>query len=402
MFKCNAHLLRRLFLLMTIIWIPSVSAKHAPVVLISLDGFRWDYIEKHGAENLKRIAMQGTRAQFMRPVYPTKTFPNHLSIVTGLLPSNHGVVDNHFCDKAREQCYEMGDGLEDSTWLSGIPLWNLAEMQGVKAATYFWPESDARFNGRTASYYYHYSKYSDYQNRINQMVQWLELPESERPEFIAGYFSLVDSKGHKFGPNAQETKEAVQRVDELIGQFDRRLAELKLDVNLILVSDHGMSQVDPEKAILVKELGVSENDFAILNGATKVHFYKKPTSTVSIDDIKKQLMSESAGRYDVLSKETLLERGIKDDSRLADILIETTAPRTFKYKRPSTEHGMHGYAFTKDMGAIFIAKGPAFKRGFELTEVNNLDVYPTVAKILGLKLLGPIDSDGASIAQAIQ
>ena len=117
------------------------------VVLISIDGFRWDYIEKHDAKNLKIISEQGVRATKMRPVYPTKTFPNHVSIITGLLPVNHGIVDNRFCDTERNECYKMGKGKDDSTWLNGIPLWNLAQMQGVKAATYFWPESDARFNG---------------------------------------------------------------------------------------------------------------------------------------------------------------------------------------------------------------------------------------------------------------
>lgn len=109
------------------------AAKEQTVVLISIDGMRWDYIEKHGAPNLKAMGDRGVRAQKLIPVYPTKTFPNHLSIITGLLPVNHGIVDNKFCDKARNnECYSMGKGFTDSTWVSGTPLWNLAKMQGLK------------------------------------------------------------------------------------------------------------------------------------------------------------------------------------------------------------------------------------------------------------------------------
>jgi predicted AlkP superfamily pyrophosphatase or phosphodiesterase len=122
------------------------------VVLISIDGFRHDYIELHGAPNIEKIAQQGIRAEGLIPVYPSKTFPNHLSIVTGQYPSSHGIVDNNFYDTERKQHYRMGDGVKDSTWLTTLPIWNLAEFQGVKAATFFWPESEARINGGAASF----------------------------------------------------------------------------------------------------------------------------------------------------------------------------------------------------------------------------------------------------------
>ncbi|MFY8352556.1 ectonucleotide pyrophosphatase/phosphodiesterase [Pseudoalteromonas sp. SSM20] len=378
-------------------------AKEQTVILISLDGFRWDYIEKHQAKNLAKIAKAGVRAERMIPVYPTKTFPNHISIITGLQPANHGIIDNKFCDKKRDECYSMGKGGKDSTWLNGMPLWNLAEMQGVKAATYFWPESDARFNGRTPSYFYHYSQHSDYQRRIDQIVEWLSLPKSQRPRFIASYFSIVDSMGHEYGPNAKQTFDAVQQMDALIAQLDKRLAEFKeLNINLVLVSDHGMSQVDPKQTIEINQLGISENDFVIKNSYTRVQFYKKPESQVAISDIEKHLAKQAKGRYTVLDKAILAERGIKFGSRDADIIIETVAPKTFAFEGESEYLGTHGYAYTQEMGALFIAKGPAFKQNKTLGEIPNLDVYPTIAKVMGLKLLSPVDSDGKSLAQALK
>jgi len=161
------------------------------VVLISIDGFRHDYIEKHDAKNIAELAKSGVRSKGLVPVYPSKTFPNHLSIITGRYPTNHGLVDNNFYDTERQQKYSMGDGLEDSSWITALPLWNLAEFQGVKAATFFWPESDARINGRTPSYFYHYSTPVPNSQRVDQIIEWLKLPEQARPRLVTGYFSCL-------------------------------------------------------------------------------------------------------------------------------------------------------------------------------------------------------------------
>ncbi|MCF2859779.1 ectonucleotide pyrophosphatase/phosphodiesterase [Pseudoalteromonas sp. SMS1] len=373
------------------------------VVLISIDGFRWDYIEKHNAKNIARIANAGVRASHMRPVYPTKTFPNHLSIITGLLPSNHGIIDNYFCDKRRDECYKMGRGLQDSTWLNGIPLWNLAEMQGVKAATYFWPESDARFNGRTASYYMHYSKRGDYQKRVDQILSWLQLSASQRPRFVAGYFSLVDDMGHDFGPDAKQTYDAVQEVDKLIGQLWSRLqSEVDQDVNLILVSDHGMASVDPDKTIVLNELGFNLDDFKVKNGGTRTHLYKQSHANVDIEKLRAHLAKQGQGRFEVLSHNMLRERGVTINETTADIIIETRPPFAFGTQKRVTYKGTHGYPYSQQMAAIFVAHGPAFKTGATLAQVNNLDIYPMIAEVLDLKLLSKVDGDGKTLTPALR
>ncbi|MBE0364233.1 hypothetical protein PULV_a1829 [Pseudoalteromonas ulvae UL12] len=372
------------------------AATSPSVVLLSIDGFRWDYIEKHQANHIAHIAKQGVRAKQLTPVYPTKTFPNHLSIITGLLPVNHGIVDNSFCDKTRQQCYKMGDGGKDSSWLSGIPLWNLATLQGVKSATYFWPESDALFNGVKPDYYYHYSKHSDYQARIDQMIFWLKLPPAQRPGFIAGYFSLVDTQGHEFGPDAKETFLAVQKVDQLVGQLAKRIAsEVNHPVTLILVSDHGMSAIEPNKSIAIASLGINETDFMIKNSGTRVQLYQKPDSQADLTEVKKQLQNKAMGRFTVLSEDVLAQRGYVKSVRIADIIIETTAPSTFSDHGQSDYLGTHGFAYTQDMAGLFVAQGPMLKQGFEFETASNLDIYPLVAHLLGLKLLGPIDGTDA-------
>ena len=371
-------------------------------MLISLDGFRWDYIEKHGAPNLLAMAESGVRGTKMRPVYPTKTFPNHLSIITGLLPINHGVVDNRFCDSKRNDCYSMGKGKDDSTWFNGIPLWNLASMQGLKSAAYFWPESDARFNGVLPDYYYHYSQHSSYEKRVDQIVQWLKLPKHKRPSLVVSYFSLVDSMGHKFGPDAVQTQEAVQQIDSLMGKLHKRINALSLNVNLVIVSDHGMSKVDPQQSIALSSLP-KDDAFMVKNTGPRVLIYaNKETSQAQVTAYKKRLAQAANGRYTVLTDAQRAEYHYQNNARTGDIILQTIAPKAFSNSGKVSYLGTHGYAYNDDMAAIFIAQGPAFKQDLVLDEVNNLDVYPLIANILGIKLLGKIDSDGKTLWPAIK
>ena len=379
------------------------AAKEQTVVLISIDGMRWDYIEKHGAPNLKAMAAKGVRAQKLMPVYPTKTFPNHISIITGLLPVNHGIVDNNFCDKARKnECYSMGKGMRDSTWVNGIPLWNLAKMQGLKSATYFWPESDARFNGMTPDYYFHYSKYSEYQGRVDQIIQWLSLPKAQRPRFVASYFSLVDSMGHEFGPDAPQTRDAVKQLDELMGQLQTRLSKLEQEINLVIVSDHGMAHVNPEQSIDVSTLPQNDN-FIVKNTGPRLLIYAKPAVTSEqIATYKQRLQQAVNGRYTVLNDEQLAAYHYNKGTRVGDIVVQTNAPAVFTNEGKAMYLGTHGYAYTDDMAATLIAVGPAFKQGLSLEKVNNLDIYPVLAKVMGLKLLSKVDGDGKTLMPAIK
>ena len=379
------------------------------VVLISLDGFRHDYIEHHQASELARIARQGVRAKRLTPVFPANTFPNHLSLITGLLPANHGVVNNEFLDKQRPQGsgyarYHMGKGYKDSSWLQGVPLWTLAELQGNKAASYFWPEADARFFGTTPTYHYHYSKHADYQQRIDQIISWLRLPAAARPQFIAGYFSLVDTIGHDFGPDSVETFQAVQTIDALMGQLYDRLQQLPIDVNLVVVSDHGMLNVQNEDSINIAALNLSATDFSWVNEGSQLHIYARPDTPASrIDNLQQQLRKQAHSRFQVLDRRLRQRYAMQAVSRSGDILLQAAAGRRFvDAQGDKVSPGGHGYLPEHpDMGALFIASGPAFKTGKHLPAVHNLEVYPALAQIMGLTLIAPIDGKLEGLAQGL-
>lgn len=386
-----------------------LAAPEQHVVLISLDGFRHDYIEKHDANALGRIAKNGVRADRMTPVFPANTFPNHLSLVTGLVPAKHGIVNNAFLDKQRVTDkgyarYHMGKGYKDSSWLSGIPLWTLVELNGRKAASYFWPESDARFFGMTPTYHYHYSKHASYQQRIDQIIDWLKLPGPARPQFVAGYFSLVDTTSHDFGPDSPQTHQAVQTMDALMGQLYDRLQQLPIAVNLVVVSDHGMLNVSNSNNILVPELKINSEDFELVNEGAQLHIYARPhTSKKAITTLHQRLTEQNKTGVIVLDSKLRNRYSMSNKTRGGDILLQAKAGHRFVDNADKkVSPGGHGYLPEhKDMGALFVASGPAFKTNYQLKTIQNIDVYPALAHILGLNILQPVDGNVDALNESL-
>src|SRR5277367_5816337 len=216
------------------------------VVLVSLDGFRYDYAKKYGATHLLALAKQGASApDGMIPSYPSLTFPNHYTLVTGLYPEHHGIVANSFYDEQRKERYSYTDAKtnSDGTWYGGTPLWVLAEQQGMRSACFFWPGSEAAIQGVRPSYYLHFDNKFPDEKRIEQVLAWLRLPPEERPHFITLYYYEPDHSGHQFGPDSPEVRDAVHHVDDLIGKLKAGLDSLHLPIDLIVVSDHGMEKV---------------------------------------------------------------------------------------------------------------------------------------------------------------
>ena len=216
------------------------------VIMISIDGFRHDYADQFQAHNILKLAEEGLKAEALIPSFPSKTFPNHFTLVTGLLPGNHGLVGNSFFSRSKNAWYRISnkEAVTDPTWYSGIPIWTLAEMQGMLSASFFWVGSEAPIEGILPTYLYPYDGSVPNDFRIEQVVDWLELPANKRPHMITAYFSLVDDVGHEFGPDTEETKEAVLEIDRLIGQLMDEVSQMSLPVHIILVSDHGMSSID--------------------------------------------------------------------------------------------------------------------------------------------------------------
>lgn len=382
--KLIPHLLLFTFLLLTSL-IHSQSNKDAYVVLVSMDGFRWDYGKKFNLPNLKQIAKEGVHAKSMRPSYPSKTFPNHYAIVTGLYPDHHGIINNVFYDAALNESFSLSSNAKnDSRFYGGNPIWNVAEQQGVKAASFFWPGSDT--DQKRPGIYKNYDNKIPYETRIDTVIKWLQLPEKQRPHLVTLYFDEPDHTGHNFGPLSPENEKVIKKMDVLMGELSSKLDQLPIgkEINLIIVSDHGMTEISDDKKVAVLDYLKPEwlGYKAVINPIMSLQ--AKPGFQDSIANALKKVPHIKFWRSNEVPKR--LHYGT--NPRVHDFVIE--AKRGYSLVNNKTQivkGGTHGYDNKeKDMQAIFYAKGPAFKVNKTVGSFQNVSVYPLIAHILGLKI----------------
>jgi len=382
------------------------------VILLSIDGFSYEYLEQHKPANLLALAKSGTVAELL-PVYPSKTFPNHLSIITGSYPINHGISNNNFYNPTLGEKYVKGAGKNNPAWLTAEPFWYVAMQQDIKAAVYFWPESEVI--GKTPTYNVPFNKKDSNKARFTQIIKWLELPQAERPHFIASYFSTVDSAGHHYGPRSKQVAKAIADIDKLLGEFVSTLAnDIDQEVNLIIVSDHGMIQVDKNKAIKPSMVFDQETIKLIKSGAiivasndTQQFLYfnplklKQPAEQLQvIENLKLKLVQQQSSLYQLYAKGSYPKHWhlAKDITLVPDIIIEAIPPATFvkeKYNKKLTITGTHGYdpKNQKSLAGIFIASGANIAKGIEVEPFENIHVFSFMSELLNLKKISTIDGN---------
>jgi alkaline phosphatase D len=356
-------------------------------VLVSLDGFRYDYADRYAAPNLRAIGEAGAVAEGLIPCFPSITFPNHLSIVTGMYPENHGIVANSFHDPERKADYSMGQAGELGSWLKAEPLWVIAEKQGVKSAAMFWPTSDAEIGGVRPSHWTPYDGKMPNQERIQRVLDWLRLPASERPHFITLYLSDVDSAGHGFGPEAAETRAAVERVDALMGELWRGIQALSLPVNLVVVSDHGMQATSG--ALYLRDYADFRGVRLIVNGPLGLIYASEPESA---ERIYRTLKGRSTSFEVHRRQDTPSRWHFSKDARIGDVVVLAREPLGLLTAPP----GQHGFDPTRfqTMHGIFYAAGPNVRPGAKVKAFESVHVFPFLAKILGLQV--PAGLDGSA------
>ncbi|ASW75843.1 phosphodiesterase [Chryseobacterium piperi] len=378
----------------------SVDAQTKPyVIMISTDGFRYDYAKKYHAENLLKLSNEGVQAKAMIPSYPSITFPNHWSLITGLYPAHHGLIDNFFYDYKRKEFYAMSDkkNAEDGSWYGGTPLWGLAEKQKMVSASLMWVGSASDAGGERPTYYYPYHEKFTPSEKVDKVVNWLTLPMDKRPHFISLYFPEVDGSGHHYGPDAKETEDAVHLVDKAIGDLVQKINNLGLkNVNFIFVSDHGMIKVDGGAPLEIPAMLFDKERFDFFNSQTLLRVVIKHQEETKA--VYNELKAHKTADYEVYLDKRLpkyMHFGIKDDQyhRIGQILLIPKAPKIFLEKGKKTSVGKHGYnpRLVPEMKATFYAWGPEFKSNVVIDEFTNVNVYPLVAEVLGLKVDQPID-----------
>lgn len=372
------------------------------VVLVSLDGFRYDYAEKYRAENLLKMAKAGAVAsQGMIPAFPSLTFPNHYTLATGLYPEHHGIVGNSFYDPADKRTYKFTDSasVSDGTWYGGTPIWVLAEQQGMRSACFFWPGSEAEIQGWRPSYYTKFDDKVPDHARVEQVLRWLQLPAEQRPHLVTLYLADVDHAGHEYGPDTEQVRAAVQIVDREIGALREGVAKLNLPVDIIVVSDHGMATVEGDWITLDQYFP----DSGAFEKILPPQLYAK-----SEGDAQRayEALKGKSDKFDVYRR-AQMPAHLHDSSnpRAGDPIVVPSGPYLVRFSAPAAgvpDHkmaGAHGYdpQAVPDMKASFFAAGPDIRPGVSVPPFENIHVYPFVARILGLDIAnlktGSIDGD---------
>ena len=376
------------------------------VILISADGFRYDYADKYHAANLLQLRQSGVKAKSMIPAFPSVTFPNHYTIATGMYPAHHGLVYNQFYDRNRKATYSMSDRktVEDASWYGGTPLWVLAEQQGMISASYYFVGTEAAIQQTYPTYWYKFGENTDINYRIDKVIDWLKLPEEVRPHFITFYISNVDHDGHMYGPDAPQTEAAVKFVDKAIGSMVEKVNALGLPVNFIFLADHGMANVDTVTRINIATM-IDTARFIIRGGGTSLHLYAKNAADIlpTYEALKKK-----ENNFTVYLRENIPAKwhySKSDDlfDRIGDIFVVPTYPKVLSGYTNRISPGAHGFdPAMKEMHASFYAWGPQIKKGKTIRSFENIHVYPLVCQLLGLTYSKKIDGNLKVLKKILQ
>ncbi|XP_015571797.1 venom phosphodiesterase 2 [Ricinus communis] len=392
---------------------PLTKLNHPVVLLISSDGFRFGYQFKTPTPNIHRLINNGTEAETgLVPVFPTLTFPNHYSIVTGLYPAYHGIINNHFVDPNTGEHFTMGS--HEPKWWLGEPLWETVANHGLKAATYFWPGSEVHKGSWDCpeDFCMFYNGSVPFEERVDKILSYFDLPSNEIPVFMTLYFEDPDHQGHQVGPDDPEITEAVGRIDRMIGRLIDGLEKRGVfeDVNIIMVGDHGMVGTCDQKLIFLDNLASWIKIPADwVQSYTPLLAIRPPSGVAPSDVVAKMNEGLQSGK---VQNGKHLKVYLKEDlpSRLHYVASDRITPiiglvaEGFKVEQKPKYHqecgGAHGYDNAVfSMRTIFIGHGPQFARGHKVPSFENVQIYNLVTSIL--KIQGAPNNGSLSFAETV-
>lgn len=375
------------------------------VILVGIDGFRADYLDRGITPNLTRLAAEGTRARAMIPAFPSVTFPNFYTLATGLHPDRHGIIYNSMEDPSLPgRTFSLGNRAEATDpvwWNEAEPIWVTAKRQGLRVATMFWPGSEAAIRGVRPDYWLPFDQGVPTLSRVNILLGWMSLPKAERPDFATLYFDIVDSAGHRAGPDSVQVNQSIAEVDAAIGKLVEGLMARGIQADLVIVADHGMTATSPDRVVFLDDLvDVTSLKWTAMGPLALI----TPTGP-SAASTQARLLGKHDHFECWLKSEVPARLDFGHNARVPPVvcmpqtgwLVATRASFNPAY----ANGGAHGYDnLAPDMAALFVAWGPDFKAGTVLERINNVDVYPRLVKLLAIS---GADNQGdlAATAQAM-
>ena len=386
-----------LFVLCLVVSVCSLAAgRDTYTVIISLDGLRWDYLDTYDVPFMQQLAREGVKA-VMQPSFPSKTFPNHYTLATGLTPDHHGIITNTFWDRERGVEFSLGnnDTRSKGYYYGGDPVWLTAKHQGVKTATVFWVGSDVAIQGEHPTYWLDYQTESakmGYEARVDEIIRLLRLPEKDRPHLVMAYFEEPDRSGHSYGPMHRLTRHAMEDMDLLLSKLWARIQMLPIasQVNLIITGDHGMTSVDPKRFVDIDDVLPKHWYERFCNDYPTLIYASAPQYIDSICDALQGVDHIRAWRKADLPAYL----GYGTNKNMGDVVVLPDVGWLFADKPSKKQRGSHGFDHTAaDMQVGFRAVGPDFKVGYEKPDrFRNVCIYPLLCYLLGVS---PSPNDGS-------
>lgn len=368
------------------------------LILISMDGFRWDYIQFANTPHLDEFIRGGVQSEGIIPPFPSKTFPSHISLVTGKHPEEHGILSNKMYDPVFDEYYYIGQNSKpvlEEKWYEAEPIWVTAEKQNKRAMTMFWPASEAEIMGIRPTEYFIYDESISNSERVSQILKWVDYPERKRGNFFSLYFSDIDSKGHKYGPNSKEVYRAVEKMDSIIGELVDGLKDRKVynNINIIITTDHGMASTSEDSVIFLDDY-IDLEDIEVVDWGPASAILPK----VDIKSVYSKLI-DAHPKLDVFMKGGLPKNLHYNNHRRIQPIIaiahehwSITDRKTYNSNPGRYNGGNHGYYSNYDsMRGIFLARGPGFKSGFKGPSFNSIHLYELMCYLLKIQ---PTDNSG--------
>ena len=383
-----------LILLMAVLpWNAMAAGRDTYTVIISLDGLRWDYLDTYDVPFMQQLAREGVKA-VMQPSFPSKTFPNHYTLATGLTPDHHGIITNTFWDRERGVEFSLGnkDTRSKGYYYGGDPVWLTAKHQGVKTATVFWVGSDVAIQGEHPTYWLDYqTRQIGFEERVDEVLRLLRLPEKDRPHLVMAYFEEPDRSGHNYGPMHRLTRRAIEDMDLLLSKMWARIQLLPIasQVNLIITGDHGMTSVDPKRFVDIDDVLPKHWYERFCNDYPTLIYASAPQYVDSICDALQHVDHIRAWK----KADIPAYLGYGTNKNMGDVVVLPDVGWLFADKPSKKQRGSHGFDHTAaDMQVGFRAVGPDFKVGYEKPDrFRNVCIYPLLCYLLGVT---PSPNDG--------
>ena len=385
------------FLFLIVSWEPA-AAIQPRLILISLDGYRADYLDRGYSPVLAALAGDGVHAKGMRPVFPSVTYPNHYTLVTGLYPDQHGVVNNTMHDPILGS-FSPGNRAANTDgrwWNQAEPIWVTAQKEGLRTASFFYPGTQAEIHGVRPSYWQLFNSSVQPDARVDQVLAWLDLPPDQRPSFVSLYFEQADVAGHDYGPDSMQVNVSLVTVDAALGRLVEGLRQRGMfdDTDLIVISDHGMSATSPERVVLLNEI-VNVDHIELVTAIVNAGINPKAGYEA---EVQRALLAPHS-HLQCWKKGHLPKRfHYGHNARIPAIvclpddgwMVSTAAVASKGGHVPLGEHGYDND--DPQMRALFVAHGPSFKQHLNVPVFDNINVYALLAKVLGVT---PLRNEGS-------